>query len=193
MKEVHAVDFPKNDNWLDGPLPVSPTVPSGWTGLEEIMPALTKLFCRERSCALEFGVEYGYSTAILAQLFNHVTGVDTFVGDDHSTRKQDHHEFTLRNLERWKNINLIQSDYRDFIATPGASAARYSLIHVDMLHDFDTTYAAGRWAAYHAPVVIFHDTNYLWPEVKQAILKIAEETNRDVYEYKECFGLGVLF
>jgi hypothetical protein len=195
MTEVHQIDFPKDDSWFTGPLPENPAVPSGWRGLEKIMPSLIKLFCRnDRVTALEFGVEYGYSTAILAQLFGHVLGVDTFVGDDHSSHKEDHHEITLKNLAPWRNITLAQRDYRHFIKETESwpEGAHFSLIHVDMMHDFETTYTAGRWAADHAPVVIFHDTNYLWPEVKQAIIQIAEETGKDVYEYKECFGLGIL-
>jgi hypothetical protein len=195
MKEIHAIDFPKKEGWFEGPLPQNPSVPSGWNGLEKIMPALVKLFCRtNRKLALEFGVEYGYSTAVLAQLFAGVVGVDTFVGDDHSNHKENHLAVTQENLARWPNIALHQFDYRDFIKHIDGTLypANYSLIHVDMLHDFETTYTAGKWAAQHAPVVLFHDTNYIWPDVKEAILKIAEETNRDVYEYKECFGLGIL-
>ena len=50
-----------------------------------------------------------------------------------------------------------------------------------MVHTYEATYTIGRWATDHAPVVIFHDTQYIWPQVKQAILQIAEETGRDFY------------
>lgn len=196
-KSIHSIDLAPRDNWLDGPLPSSePRPPSGWVGLERVLPELVRLFCRRTDCALELGVEFGYSTAVLAQLFTHVVGVDTFVGDAHSGQKEDHCELTTKNLARWPNITLHQLDYREFIRRVDAGAteypAQYSIIHVDMLHDFETTYTAGRWAVDHAPVVIFHDTNAYWPAVPDAILKIAEETGREFYDYKPCNGLGIL-
>ena len=192
MKEIHVIDFPKNDNWLDGPLPISPTVPSGWTGLEKIMPALVKLFCRERESALGFGVEYTYSTNILAQLFDRVTGVDWFKGDEHSMWRDDYSDIARANIAHRSNVELIQSSYQDWIAHAPANV-NYSLVHVDVVHTFEATYTIGRWAADHAGVVIFHDTQYIWPEVKQAILQIAEETGRDFYNYEPSNGLGILF
>jgi len=134
-------------------------------------------------------VEYGYSTAVLAQLFAHVTGVDLFTGDEHSTVRPNFLAETQANLSRWPNIKLIQEDYREWISH---DTRQYDLIHVDMVHTYGVTYEAGRWAADHAPVVLFHDTEWLWPEVKEAILRIAEETDRTFYNYPHCFGLGIL-
>jgi hypothetical protein len=192
IKEIHVIDFPKNDNWLDVPLPISPTVPSGWTGLEKIMPALVKLFCREQKSALEFGVEYAYSTNVLAQLFDHVTGVDWFKGDEHSMWRDDYSETAHANVAHRTNVELIQSSYQDWIAQAPVDVY-YNLVHVDVVHTYDATYTVGRWAADHSGVVIFHDTQYIWPEVKQAILRIAEETGKDFYNYEPCNGLGILF
>lgn len=192
MKQIHAIDFPKNDNWLDGPLPVSPTVPSGWTGLEKIMPALVKLFCRDRRSALEFGVEYGYSTTILSQLFDEVDGVDWFKGDEHSMWRENYYDIAAKNLEMRHNVTLWQCSYQDYLANV-ANIAHWDLIHVDVVHTYEATYTIGRWAADHAPVVIFHDTSYIWKDVPDAILKIAEETGKDFYNYEPCNGLGILF
>ena len=184
------IEFPKSDSWLDGPLPASPTrPPSGWVGLERILPALVERFCTSRKSALELGVEYGYSTSILSQLFDHVTGVDTFTGDAHSGERPDYFAETIGYLSIRPNVDLVQSDYRDWIANDERT---YDLIHVDMKHDYETTYTAGRWAADHAPVVLFHDTEALWPEVKQAVCKIADETGRSFYNYEPCNGLGIL-
>lgn len=188
-KEIHNIELEPKDNWLDGPLPVSYNAPSGWTGMEKIMPALLDRFDVGRNTALEFGVEYGHSTAILAQLFDHVTGVDIFVGDDHSSHRANYYNLTSKNLERWKNITLVQEDYEKWISR---DALQYDLIHVDILHTYDVTYKCGLWAAAHSPVVIFHDTEFIWPEVKQAILRIAEETDREFYNYPHCQGLGIL-
>jgi len=193
MKEIHVIDFPKNDNWLDGPLPSSePRPPSGWIGLERIMPELVRLFCKKREFALEFGVEYGYSTAVLAQLFHNVTGVDWFVGDEHSGQRENYYAKTVANLNRWSNIELIQSRYQEFIANLDNQSS-YDLIHVDVVHTYEATYECGRWAADHSPVVIFHDTQFIWKEPKEAILRIAEETGKEFYNYEPCNGLGILF
>ena len=190
-KQIIPIDFPKNDTWLDGPLPVSPTVPSGWTGLEKIMPALVERFCKKREWALEFGVEYGYSTSVLAQLFCDVEGVDWFKGDEHSMWRDDYYETAASNLANRHNVHLTRSSYQSWIAQ-APKDLRFDLIHVDVVHTYEATYECGRWAADHSPVVIFHDVEYIWPEVKEAILKIAEETDRTFYNYPECFGLGIL-
>ena len=192
MKSTHSIDFPQSDSWLDGPLPVSPTVPSGWTGLERIMPSLVRLFCRNRESALEFGVEYGYSTSVLAQLFDEVHGVDWFKGDEHSNWREDYSDITIANLAHRSNITLWKESYQEYLATV-ADNQRWDLIHVDVVHTFAATYEVGRWAADHSPVILFHDIEAFWPEVKQAVLQIAEETNREVYLYPRCFGLGILF
>src|SRR5690348_5139509 len=98
---IYEIDFDKNDNWLDGPLPSSePRPPSGWVGLERIMPSLVRMFCKKTERALEFGTEYGYSTAVLAQLFDHVTGVDWFKGDEHSGVREDYYEKSAANLAK---------------------------------------------------------------------------------------------
>lgn len=191
-KQIHPIDFPQNLSWLDGPLPVSPTVPSGWTGLEKIMPALVRLFCRRRDSALEFGVEYGYSTSVLAQLFTEVHGVDWFKGDEHSNWREDYSAIAIANLAHRQNVTLWKESYQEYLATVDRSL-QWDFIHVDVVHTYEATYTVGRWAADHSPVVIFHDTQYIWPEVKQAILRIAEETDRDFYNYEPCNGLGILF
>jgi hypothetical protein len=192
MKEIHVIDFPKNDNWLDGPLPVSPTVPSGWTGLERIMPALVRLFCRKRESALEFGCEYTFSTNVLAQLFDHVTGVDWFKGDEHSSWRDDYSAIARANVAHRKNVVLFQSSYQEWIA--GApSDIHFDLCHVDVVHTYQATYETCRWAADHCDVVIAHDTSFIWKEPKEAMLRVAEETGRDFYNYEPCNGLGILF
>lgn len=190
---IHEITYDFTDNWLDGPLPSSePRPPSGWVGLERILPSLVRMFCKGRKTALEFGVEYGYSTATLAQLFDHVTGVDWFKGDEHSGEREDYFEKSQSNLARWNNIRLIKSSYQDFISDPLNGIWKADLIHVDVVHTYQATYECGRWAADHSPVVIFHDTAFIWPEVPAAIERIAEETGRSFYNYRPCNGLGVL-
>jgi hypothetical protein len=189
---IYEIDFDKNDNWLDGPLPSSePRPPSGWVGLERIMPALVRMFCKGNDTALEFGVEYGYSTATLAQLFGQVKGVDWFKGDEHSGERGDYYEKSAANLAKWKNVTLVKSSYQDYIKSAHPDEY-YDLIHVDVVHTYEATYECGRWAADHSPVTIFHDTSFIWPSVPEAIERIAQETGKSFYNYRPCNGLGIL-
>jgi hypothetical protein len=182
---IHPVDFEPNDSWLDGPLPyVSP----GWAGLERIMPALVSQFCISRVNALEFGVEYGYSTCVLAQLFDHVTGVDTFTGDIHSGVRDNYSQVARENLAKHKNVTLVQESFDDWIRHDSHC---YDLIHIDIVHTYWATFECGRWSVEQAPVVIFHDSES-FPEVKQAAGDIAMAAGMTFYNYPLCNGLGVL-
>jgi hypothetical protein len=202
---IEILDFTLDNSYLDGALPVPPFPqepiypdwPSAWKGLESVLPALLTRFHVGCDRALEFGVEYGYSTAALAQLFQSVLGIDTFVGDQHSDLqlgggqtlvRSDFYAYTQKNLERWPNIQLVQTDYQTWTKTDDS---RYDLIHVDIVHTFEDTFACGRWAVDHAPVVIFHDTES-FSEVKHVVAAIAEETGRQFYNYPYCYGLGIL-
>jgi hypothetical protein len=49
-----------------------------------------------------------------------VTGVDTFVGDKHTTNKKNVYDETVRPFE---NVRLIRSDYRDWFAISKAATA----------------------------------------------------------------------
>jgi len=197
-KQPHPISLPRSLSWLDGPLPSppSPRPPSGWTGLEQVLPALVNLFCQsDRDSALEFGCEYGYSTSVLAQLFSHVTTVDWFLGDEHSGQREDYSAIARANLAHHRNVEVVQSSYQDWLARPSASdpALRYSLVHIDVVHTYEATYELGRWATDHAKVVLFHDTHFIWPEVPKAVLRVAEETGREFYNFTQHNGLGILF
>ena len=207
MSKIVTVDFEKDDSYLSGALPVPPFPqdpiypdwPSAWKGLEGILPAIIKRFNVSQNAALEFGVEYGYSTAALAQLFNSVTGVDTFLGDEHSDltlgdgskrARSDFFEYTKKNVEQWSNIYLIQKDYANFIKIVDGrvGGVRYD---VDIVHTFEDTFACGRWAVDHAPVVIFHDT-ISFIDVRMAVAKIADQTGKTFYNYPHHYGLGII-
>jgi hypothetical protein len=138
--------------------------------------------------ALEFGVDYGYSASALANYFDEVIAVDHFQGDPQTGERDNLYEQALKALQNFPNIRLVCQDYREFIKV---DKDEYGLIHVDMFHDYECTYGAGRWAADHARVVIFHDTEG-WVEVKDAAGKISEETGMKFYNYAVNFGLGIL-
>ncbi len=163
-------------------------VETAWRGIESVLADLIERFHIGRQRCLEFGVEYGYSTAALSCFFKSVKGVDTFAGDRHTVNKTDIFRETASRLAPFPNINLIRSDYRDWILNDNG---RYDLIHVDIVHTFADTHACGLWSVEHAPCVLFHDTES-FPTVKRAVMEIARSTGRRFYNFKESNGLGIL-
>ncbi|MGE0770991.1 MAG: class I SAM-dependent methyltransferase [Cyclobacteriaceae bacterium] len=160
-----------------------------WLGLESIILDIITRAKIQTHSALEFGVEFGYSTAALANYFRQVTGVDIFTGDHHAGYFGDIYEETRQRLEHFENIRLVKSDYRDFIK---AHDQQYDLIHVDIVHTYEDTFACGLWSAQHSQCTIFHDTQS-FPEVKRAVSDIARITKRRFYNYRKYNGLGILF
>lgn len=159
-----------------------------WVGLEKIILDIIEFTGIKSNAALEFGVEYGYSTAVLANYFKQVTGVDIFTGDVHAGEHEDIYDLTKQNLSGFDNIRLIKSDYKDYIASNDST---YDMIHVDIIHSYEDTYACGLWAAQHATCAIFHDTQS-FPDVKRAVAHIARKTNKKFYNYRKCHGLGII-
>jgi predicted O-methyltransferase YrrM len=161
---------------------------SAWRGLESIIKDLVLRFKLDTKHALEFGVEFGYSSVALSNYFDQVTGVDIFTGDVHAGLYNNHYENTSKRLAPFPNIKLIQADYRDFIKNNNDF---YDLIHVDIIHDYKHTYECGLWAAQHSKCTIFHDT-VSFKEVKRAVGDIAKKTNKTFYNYPRFFGLGII-
>lgn len=162
---------------------------SAWKGLELIIGDVIKrsgINCR--SC-LEFGVEYGYSTAVFANYFDKVTGVDLFTGDVHAGFKENVFEVASANLKDFKNITLLKNDYKDFIKDNHSS---YDLIHVDIIHTYEATYECGFWSAEHSDCTLFHDTES-FSSVKKAVRDIARKSGKRFYNYPYYNGLGILF
>lgn len=159
-----------------------------WVGLEKIILDIIEFSKISPNSALEFGVEFGYSTAVLANYFKKVTGVDIFTGDSHAGHFGDIYEMTKSNLIGFNNIELIKSDYRDYISSDNGT---YDLIHVDIIHTYEDTLACGLWSAEHSQCTIFHDTQS-FPDVKKAVADIAKRTNRKFYNYRKCNGLGIV-
>lgn len=159
-----------------------------WVGLEQILDDIIRFSGIQRRRALEFGVEFGYSTSALANYFDQLTGVDTFQGDEHAGRYGNLYEKTKANLSGFKNIELVCADYRDFIKRHNE---RYDLIHVDIVHTYEDTYACGLWSARHSDCTIFHDTQS-FHDVKRAVARIAKETGKKFYNYPKCNGLGIV-
>jgi len=165
-------------------------VVSAWIGLERILNSMLKDFSINTQRAVEFGVEYGYSTAILSSCFNQVLGIDTFTGDVHSGIKNNHYDLTSNYLKDFKNINLIKSDWESWSSTINDNE-RFDLVHIDIIHDYKNTFSAGDWACRHSDVVIFHDV-ISFKEVDMAVKDLARKYNFYYYYYPLYNGLGIL-
>ena len=163
-------------------------VQTGWEPNQDIIPAIIVDFGVTRDTAIEFGVDYGFSTSVFAEYFKEVTGVDWFQGDKHAGTRDNFEEAKVY-LRPWRNIKLIKSDYKDFIASHNE---RYNLAHVDIVHTFEDTYACGKWAIEHADIVLFHDTLSHPESVAPAVGKLAREYDKEFYNYPVRHGLGIL-
>src|ERR1041385_3743233 len=127
------VNFETNDNIK------SINCPSAWRGLERIILDILNTFGIKRKFAIDFGVDHGYSTAILANYFDQVWGVDNFLADNQKASKYHQlYELAAENLRNFPNISLIQANYQDFIVDH--SDIQADLIHVDISHDYMNTY-----------------------------------------------------
>jgi len=168
-------------------------VPTAW---REVVPCIEDILDRfevKRRWCLEFGVDYGYSTAVLANHFHKVVGVDTFAGDAHAGFRENLYAQTSGALAQFTNVKLIRSDYRDFIDILNLFAPDvfFDCAHVDIFHEFEPTYQCGMWAVAHSDVTIFHDTRS-FPEVMRACEQIAQDANVNFYEWNVQHGVGIL-
>ena len=163
-------------------------VESAWKGLELIIEDILVRFDIGRGNCIEFGTEYCYSTVVLSNFFENVKGIDLFTGDKHSHHKTDHYSDTLSSVSKYKNIELIKSDYRDYIISDDE---QYDFAHVDIVHDYKETYECGLWAVKHSKCCIFHDTES-FPSVRKAVVDIAKDTGKNIYNYPYHHGLGII-
>jgi len=183
------------------PVPIIPYLPahlqlptrvlpiqSAWRGLECILADIIEKFQLDTHRCLEFGVEFGYSTAALSSFFDSVIGVDTFAGDKHTRLQKDIYDETVSRLSCFENIRLVRSDYRDWIKSDDSF---YDFIHVDIIHTYTDTFACGLWSASHAKCVIFHDTES-FTAVKKAVVEICRQTGKTFYNFPDSNGLGII-
>lgn len=163
-------------------------VVTAWAGLELIIEDIMERFNIGSEACIEFGVEFGYSSVVFSNYFKKVKGIDIFIGDEHTDFRGDHFENTKASLAEYKNIELIKSDYRDWIKK---DREQYDFSHVDIVHNYKETYECGLWAAQHSSCTIFHDTES-FPEVRRAVIDIAKATGKKVYNYPYHNGLGII-
>lgn len=163
-------------------------VESAWKGLEGIIGDIVDRFEIKRESCIEFGVEYGFSTVALSNYFDKVVGIDTFMGDIDSGMKSDHFTETRSSLEPFRNIELVQSNYIDFILS---HQEKYNLSHVDIVHTYEDTYRCGEWCCEHSDIVLFHDT-LSHENVRRAVLDLSKKYPFKFYNYPKHYGLGIL-
>lgn len=180
IKPYKPKNFAKPEKMLE--------IVSAWKGLEMIIEDIIDQFGLPRERCIEFGVEFGYSAVVFSNYFKSVTGIDTFEGDIHTINKEEHFEQTKERLAPYQNIQLVKSDYKDWIAKDNQ---RYNLAHVDIVHNYNETFECGLWAAQHSDCTIFHDTES-FPEVRRAVKDLAKKTGQRLYNYPQHYGLGIL-
>ena len=161
---------------------------SAWGDIPTIIKDIINRFDIKTKKALEFGTEFGYSTSAFANYFDKVIGVDIFTGDMHAGFVGDHYEETKSNLSNWPNIELVKSDYRDYIKD---NNERFDMIHIDIVHTYNETFECGEWAINHSDIVVFHDT-LSFPEIRRVCEDLSRIHNLKFYNYPHSHGLGIL-
>jgi hypothetical protein len=163
-------------------------VATAWGDIHTILKDIIKTFNIKTHKALEFGVQYGFSASALANYFEQVVGVDTFIGDIHAGVEENFLDRTQYNLREFNNIKLIESSYQEYIKK---ETEKYNLIHIDIVHTYEDTFACGEWAVKNSEVTIFHDTES-FHDVKLACLDLSEKYDLKFYNYPHSHGLGIL-
>ena len=161
---------------------------SAWGNIPTIIKDIITRFNIPTNKAIEFGVEYGYSTSALSNYFDDVLGIDIFIGDIHAGFKGDIFEETKSYLTSFTNVTLLKDSYQNYIIN---NDEKYNFAHVDIIHTYSDTYACGEWCVKHADITVFHDT-ISFPEVYRACEDLAKNYNLDFYNYEESHGLGIL-
>ena len=163
-------------------------MPSAWEDIPTILGDIIKRFDISTESAIEFGVEWGYSTSAISNYFEKVIGVDTFEGDVHSGLKVDNIERTSEFLSDFKNIELRKASYQEYIQD---RTEKYNFAHVDIVHTYEDTYACGEWCVKNCDIVVFHDT-ISFPDVYRACSDLAKNYNLEFHNYRLSNGLGIL-
>lgn len=165
---------------------------SAWIGIESILFSLIKEFDVRTHVAVEFGVDEGYSLAALANYFGEVLGVDHMAGLGHDPDVI--YPQLLETFKGFPNVRLLQASWEQFAKDYYALEieSTIDLIHIDMDHNYEQTFAAGEWAVQHAPITIWHDTTS-WPDgVGRACEDLADKYGLHYYNFEDCHGLGIL-
>jgi len=83
---------------------------------------------------------------------------------------------------------VVRADFRDWIRD---DYPRVDVCHVDLIHTYQPTYEALRWAVAHSDLTIAHDTD-AYADVRRACADVAVENGLRFYNWPEFHGLGIL-
>jgi hypothetical protein len=164
---------------------------SAWAGLENYLFSIVKNLNIPPLKALEFGVDYGYSTHIFSKIFKEVIGVDTFLGDEHSGLSDKGDTFYKKVIACFKNTNvqIVRSTFENFIEK---NTDFYNLIHIDIVHLYEPTFKCAEWAVNHSNVILLHDT-VSHPCIYQVCSDLVSRYNLKFYNIPNHHGLGILW
>jgi hypothetical protein len=174
-------------------------IPSAWRGLESyIKPLMDELsipYGNDRVFT-EFGVEYGYSCIAFANYFGWVNAVDTFQGDEHAGVRDTKQAFLGNIPDNFKlKIMLYEQSYQYFFKAyrKASSRPKSDLVHIDIVHTYEDTYACGdlAWQWLEPNAMLFHDT-LSFPDVARACEYLAKKYDLRFLNIPYHYGLGIL-
>ena len=165
------------------------TIPSAWKGHRGFANWLVQYL--QPKITVELGVDYGYSTFVLAENNpGKVYGIDTFEGDAHAGQRdlaQYQSVLDFKNTNEFNNVHLIKDTFDNVNSTWTESI---DILHIDGLHTgAAVTHDLINWSRFfHAnTVVLMHDVSS-FEEVEDVYLRIPQPKLRFVHSG----GLGVL-
>lgn len=115
----------------------------------------------EPNSIVELGVDYGYSSFIMALHSKaNVYGIDCFDRSKHDVRVDDDYEFVLSIKEKLKlhNLEIIKGYFNDVAKT---WTKQIDILHVDGLHDYNNCKNDyDQWSPFlkENGIILFHDT-----------------------------------
>jgi hypothetical protein len=121
---------------------------------------------------LEIGCYRGRSTACMALVADHVTTVDTFLGDDDAGRLDGPGAAWkhLRNLDLTHWVTLISGDFRQ---TVPMLRHDFDILFYDADHSYEATYSAlCMFADYPETTLAIHDYKLKVPRRKPIVLAV---------------------
>ena len=159
---------------------------SVWANISTIIWDIIHRFDLKQDRALEFGVYRGCSTSALGHYFKEVIAVDLFEGNTILGRSTVY-ERVRESLKNYP-VRLIMADYKEYINDD--TQPKYDLIHIDIIHTYEDTFACGDWACKYSDCVIFHDTGM--PDIHECVTDLAEKHSMTYYNFEEGCWLGIL-
>lgn len=168
---------------------------TAWRGHERFALWLTKQMDAKE--VLDLGIDFGFSTFVFAFALRngkgHVTGIDTFMGDDHAGIRNNFKWVTDSNTYYTgaynTNVDVIVDDFMTQNKI-WPKDHKMDIIHIDGLHTYEAVkqdYNAWLPFLKENGVILMHDTISM-PGVRQAF----DESSLHKVTFTHSMGLGVL-